>query len=166
MARSGLDALLVPHADEYQNEYLPPCNARLAWLTGFTGSAGLAVVARKAAALFVDGRYILQAPKQVDTEIFEVLQVPAAKLSDWVGKHLKPGAVLGFDPKLHAPGAIDELAKELEAKRIKLKPLSANLVDRVWGRARPGPPQGPSSRIPSSTPARRPRRSSPSCRRP
>ena len=68
MARAGVDAVLVPHADEYMNEYVPPCGQRLAWLTGFTGSAGLAVVARKAAALFVDGRYILQAPKQVDTE--------------------------------------------------------------------------------------------------
>jgi Xaa-Pro aminopeptidase len=142
MQRSGVDALLVPHADEYQNEYVPPCGARLAWLTGFTGSAGLAVVARKAAALFVDGRYILQAPKQVDTKIFEVLQVPAAKASDWVGRHLKPGAVLGFDPKLHTPGAVDELTKDLEARRIKLKPLPRNLVDRAWGRARPGPPRG------------------------
>jgi Xaa-Pro aminopeptidase len=142
MQRSGLDALLVPHADEYQNEYLPPCNARLAWLTGFTGSAGMAVVAGKAAALFVDGRYILQAPTQVDTRIFEVLQVPAAKLPDWVARHLKPGGVLGFDPALHAQDAIDELTKALATRRIKLKPLAGNLVDRVWGRARPAPPRG------------------------
>jgi Xaa-Pro aminopeptidase len=142
MQRSGLDALLVPHADEYQNEYLPPCNARLAWLTGFTGSAGMAVVARRSAALLVDGRYILQAPRQVDTSIFEVLQVPGARLADWLGRQLKPGAVIGFDPKLHAPGAIDDLTKDLEVRHIKLKPLAANLVDRVWGRARPAPPQG------------------------
>ena len=81
MTRLNVGALLVPHADEYMNEYVPPCGQRLAWLTGFTGSAGLAVVARKAAALFVDGRYILQAPKQVDTETFEVLQMPAAKVA-------------------------------------------------------------------------------------
>ena len=72
MAKAGIDAVLVPHADEYMNEYVPPSAERLAWLTGFTGSAGLAVVARKTAALFVDGRYVLQAPKQVDTGIFEV----------------------------------------------------------------------------------------------
>ena len=142
MARAGVDAVLVPHADEYMNEYVPPCGQRLTWLTGFTGSAGLAVIARKAAGLFVDGRYILQAPKQVDTSIFEVLQVPAAKLSDWLGKTLKAGAVVGFDPWLHAPVAMDELVKELESKRIKLKPLSKNLVDRVWGRKRPAPPRG------------------------
>jgi Xaa-Pro aminopeptidase len=142
MARAKLDAVLVPHADEYQNEYLPPCNARLAWLTGFTGSAGLAVVGRKAAALFVDGRYILQAPKQVDTGLFEVLQTPAAKPSEWIGRQLKVGAVVGFDARLHTPAAIDELTKELAAKRISLKPLSRNLVDRVWGRERPAPPRG------------------------
>ena len=142
MARAGLDAVLVPHADEYMNEYVPPCGQRLTWLTGFTGSAGLAVVARKAAALFVDGRYILQAPKQIDSSIFEVLQVPAAKLSDWLGKTVKAGAVVGFDPWLHAPVAMDELVKELESKRIKLKPLSKNPVDRVWGRRRPAPPRG------------------------
>ena len=142
MVQAGLDALLVPHADEYQNEYLPPCNARLAWLTGFTGSAALAVVARKAAALFVDGRYILQAPKQVDTGLFQVQQVPAAKPSAWIGSYLKTGAVLGFDPKLHAPAAVDELERELGTKRIKLKALSRNLVDRAWGRERPRPPQG------------------------
>ena len=78
--RAGVDAVLVPHADEYMNEYVPPCGQRLTWLTGFTGSAGMAVVARKAAALFVDGRYILQAPKQVDTDLFEILQIPAAKI--------------------------------------------------------------------------------------
>ncbi|KAB2920327.1 MAG: aminopeptidase P family protein [Hyphomicrobiaceae bacterium] len=141
MALAGLDALLVPHADEYMNEYLPPCAERLAWLTGFTGSAGLAVVARKSAALFVDGRYILQAPKQVDTSIFEVLQVPEASVADWIGKALKSGAVLGFDPWLHALSTIDELTKELEGKRIKLKALATNPVDQVWGRERPAPPR-------------------------
>ncbi len=143
MTRLNVGAVLVPHADEYMNEYVPPCGQRLAWLTGFTGSAGLAVVARKAAALFVDGRYILQAPKQVDTETFEVLQMPAAKVADWMGKHLKPGAAVGFDPRLHAPSTLDELEKELASKRIKLKALARNPIDRVWGRERPGPPRGP-----------------------
>ena len=119
-----IDAVLVPHADEYMNEYVPPSAQRLAWLTGFTGSAGLAVVTRNAAALFVDGRYVLQAPKQVDTKTFEVLQIPAAKISDWIGKHLKAGATVGFDPRLHAPSTLDELEKELGAKRIKLKALA------------------------------------------
>jgi Xaa-Pro aminopeptidase len=143
MAKAGIDALLVPHADEYMNEYLPPNAERLAWLTGFTGSAGLAVVARKTAALFVDGRYVLQAPKQVDTGVFEVLQIPEASLADWLGKALKAGGTLGFDPWLHAPSTMDELAKELKGKRIKLKALPKNPIDRIWGRARPAPPRGP-----------------------
>lgn len=142
MERAGVDAVLVPHADEYMNEYVPPCGQRLTWLTGFTGSAGMAVVTRKTAALFVDGRYLLQAPKQVDTEVFEVLQVPAAKPSDWIGKTLKAGAVVGFDPWLHASSAMDELIKELDGKRIKLKAVAKNPVDRLWGRARPAPPRG------------------------
>ncbi len=143
MARLNLDAVLVPHADEYMNEYLPPSNQRLAWLTGFTGSAGLAVVARKAAALFVDGRYILQAPQQVDTGAFEILQVPAAKPADWIAKSLKAGAVVGFDPRLISPAALDDLAKGLDGKRIKLKALGRNPVDTIWGRERPSLPQGP-----------------------
>jgi Xaa-Pro aminopeptidase len=142
MARSGVDALLVPHSDEYANEYLPACAERLAFVTGFTGSAGTAVVAKDGAALFVDGRYILQAPRQVDTKIFEVLQVGKVKVGEWLAKTLKASATIGFDPRLHAPGGIDDLTQELAAKRIKLKPLAGNLVDRLWGRARPGPPQG------------------------
>ena len=140
--RAGVDAVLVPHADEYMNEYVPPCGQRLTWLTGFTGSAGMAIVARKAAALFVDGRYILQAPRQVDTGLFEILQVPAAKAAEWIGKHLKTGAVVGFDPWLHAPVGVEDLEKELEGKRIKLKALAKNPVDRIWGKQRPAPPRG------------------------
>jgi Xaa-Pro aminopeptidase len=142
VARAGLDALLVPHADEYANEYLPACAERLAFVTGFTGSAGTAVIAKDRAALLVDGRYILQAPRQVDTRIFEVLQAGKAKLGEWLAGALKPGAVIGFDPKLHGPAGIDELAEELAPRRIKLTPLSRNLVDRLWGKARPPPPQG------------------------
>ncbi len=142
MARAGVDALLVPHADEYNNEYLAACAERLAFVTGFTGSAGMAIVAKDNAALFVDGRYILQAPRQVDTRIFEVLQIGKAKPSEWLAETLKPGAVIGFDPRLHAPGSVDELAQELEAKRIKLKPLASNPVDKLWGKGRPPPPRG------------------------
>jgi Xaa-Pro aminopeptidase len=142
MARAGVEALLVPHGDEYANEYLPACTQRLAFVTGFTGSAGTAVVAKDSAALFVDGRYILQAPLQVDTKVFEVLQLGKAKVGEWLAKALKPGSVIGFDPKLHPPGTVDGLAEELASRRIKLKPLATNLVDRLWGRQRPRPPQG------------------------
>jgi Xaa-Pro aminopeptidase len=142
MAKAGLDAVLVPRADEHQGEYVAPSAERLKWLTGFSGSAGLAVVGRTAAALFVDGRYVVQAPGQVDTRTFEVLQIPQAKLDEWLAKNLKSGGVVGFDPKLHTAAMIEELAKALQPKGIKLKALAANPVDRVWGRERPGPPRG------------------------
>ena len=142
MAKSGLDAVLVPRADEHQGEYVAPSAERLKWLTGFSGSAGLAVVGSKAAALFVDGRYVVQAPAQVDTGIFEVLQVPQARLDAWLVKHVKKGGTVGFDPKLHTVAMVEDLAKSL-AKGIKLKPLAPNPVDRVWGRARPPAPRAP-----------------------
>src|SRR4051812_31178336 len=82
MASAGLDAVLVPRADEHQGEYVAPRAERLAWLTGFTGSAGLAAVGRTTAALFVDGRYTVQAPTQVDTRTFEVLEVPKTAVTD------------------------------------------------------------------------------------
>jgi Xaa-Pro aminopeptidase len=142
MAKSKLAAVLVPRADEHQGEYVAPCAERLKWLTGFSGSAGMAVITRNAAALFVDGRYVTQAPAQVDTGIFEVLQVPEAKLSEWLFAHLKSGAAVGFDPWLHTAAVIEDLGKTLEPKGIKLKALGRNPVDRIWGRARPAPPLG------------------------
>jgi Xaa-Pro aminopeptidase len=126
----GVDAVLVPRADEHQGEYVPPSAERLAWLTGFTGSAGFAAVARSAAALFVDGRYIVQAPTQVDTSLFRILQVPQAKLSQWLIDTLKGGGVVGYDPWLHAEAAIADLGEALAPKGIKLKALSKNPVDR------------------------------------
>ncbi len=143
MAAAGVDAFLVPRADEHQGEYVPKCAERLAWLTGFTGSAGLAAVTKADAALFVDGRYVVQAPQQVDTAAFEVLLIPGAKLEDWLGTKLKAGAVVGFDPKLHTQNMIEDLAKHLEAKGIKLKALAGNLLDKAWGKARPAAPTSP-----------------------
>src|SRR5688500_11900424 len=101
MVKARLDALLVPRADEHQGEYVAASAERLKWLTGFSGSAGMAVVAREAAALFVDGRYVVQAPQQVDTGMLEVLQVPQAKLDDWLAANVAAGGIVGFDPRLH-----------------------------------------------------------------
>jgi Xaa-Pro aminopeptidase len=143
MVQRGLDAVLVPRADEHQGEYVAPSAERLRWLTGFSGSAGLAIIGRKAAALFVDGRYVVQAPQQVDTRTFQILEIPEAKPSEWLRAQLSSGGTVGFDPWLHTAGMIEELAKVLEPKGIKLKALPGNPVDRVWGRARPAPPRGP-----------------------
>jgi Xaa-Pro aminopeptidase len=143
MARRKLDAVLVPRADEHQGEYVASCAERLAWLTGFTGSAGLAIITHKAAAVFVDGRYVIQARDQLDQRTFEVLDVPQAKPHEWLKAKLAAGAVVGFDPRLHTPAMIEEQAQLLGSKGLKLKPLAANPVDRIWGRARPAPPMGP-----------------------
>ena len=142
MAAAGLDAFLVPRADQFQGEYVPPSAERLRWLTGFSGSAGLAVLGRRGAGLFVDGRYTIQARDQVDTSIFEILQAPDQKLSDWLAKHLPKGGAVGFDPWLHTAAGVEELGKTLKAKGIALKPVRRNLVDRAWGKARPTSPNG------------------------
>ena len=143
MLRAGIDAFLVPRADEHQGEYVPQSAERLAWLTGFTGSAGLAVVTQSDGAVFVDGRYLVQAPRQVDTDTFEVQLIPGARLDEWISAKLRAGAVVGFDPKLHPQAMIEDLAKSLAAKHIKLKALSRNPLDVAWGKARPAAPQSP-----------------------
>ncbi|HEX7075422.1 MAG TPA: aminopeptidase P family protein [Hyphomicrobiaceae bacterium] len=142
MAQLGVDALLVPRADEHQGEYVPASAERLKWVTGFSGSAGLAVIARQSAALFVDGRYTVQARAQVDTKTFEILQVPQARPSDWLSQKLKSGAVVGFDPRLHTVSEVERLTDALAERGIKLRPLSRNPVDRLWGANRPPPPAG------------------------
>ena len=91
LKRRKLAAFLVPRTDEYQNEYVPPVGERLYWLTGFSGSAGLAIIQKKQAALFVDGRYTLQAGTQVDGGVFEVLQMPNVRPSEWLAEHSKKG---------------------------------------------------------------------------
>src|SRR5262249_45928854 len=107
MARLKLDAVLVPRADEHQGEYVPPSAERLRWLTGFSGSAGFAVIARRGAALFVDGRYTIQAQSEVDTGLFEIRQLPKHKLTDWLLRHLSTGSAVGFDPWLHTVAGIE-----------------------------------------------------------
>ncbi len=127
-----LKGLLVPHSDEHQNEYLAPQFERLAWLTGFTGSAGTAVVLDKDAALFVDGRYILQARAQADPALFEVLQTPEAKASNWIAEKLGKSGSVGYDPALHTVREIERLTETLAKSGIKLVPVETNLIDAIW----------------------------------
>ena len=101
MGRQGLWGFIVPHADEYQNEYLPACAERLAWITGFSGSAGTAVVMQDEAAIFVDGRYIIQVETQVNPKVFVPHHFTEWPVSEWLGSVLKPGQKLGYDPWLH-----------------------------------------------------------------
>ena len=143
MGKAGLDAMLIPHGDEYNNEYVPACAGRLAFISGFTGSAGLAAVTHKAAALFVDGRYAVQAPTEVDGSIYAVKGLPGKELKPWLFEQLKRGGIVGFDPRLHTIAEIEHLMASLAQRGVKLKPVRANLVDRVWGSERPAPPCEP-----------------------
>ena len=137
-----LDGFLVPHSDEHQNEFLPPSAERLRWLTGFSGSAGTAIVLDNAAVLFVDGRYTLQARDQSDTAIFEVLQIPEAKASNWLATKLPKGGVVGYDPKLHTIKEIERLTESLGKAGITLAPQATNPIDLLWS-DRPAPPAAP-----------------------
>jgi Xaa-Pro aminopeptidase len=143
MAKSKLDAVLIPRADRHQGEYVPPSAERLRWLTGFTGSAGIAVVTKKAAVLMVDGRYTVQAAAETDTGVFEVSLLPRAKLAEWLAGALARGQLIGFDPWNHTAGEISRLKLALASKGIRLKALAKNPIDTLWGKERPKPPSGP-----------------------
>jgi Xaa-Pro aminopeptidase len=132
LKRRKLKGLIVPHSDEHQNEFLSPPAERLAWLTGFTGSAGVAIVLETEAVLFVDGRYTLQASAQTDPALFEVLQTPEAKPSSWISEKLGRGAAIGYDPSLHTIGEIERLTRTLSKSGIKLVPVEDNLIDLIW----------------------------------
>jgi Xaa-Pro aminopeptidase len=132
LAGRGLDGFIVPRADEHQGEYVPPRGQRLAWLTGFTGSAGLAIVLRDRAALFVDGRYTLQAGAQVDTGLFEIHHLIEEPPAEWAATALQPGAVLAYDPWLHTPHEVERFRSGAEMAGAVLCAVPENPLDRVW----------------------------------
>ncbi|PDT87023.1 X-Pro aminopeptidase [Bradyrhizobium sp. Y36] len=142
LARRKLTGFVVPRADQQQNEYVPPSEERLAWLTGFTGSAGFAVVLSQEAALFVDGRYTLQAAKQVDAKAWAVESLIDPPPESWVSAHLKAGDRLGFDPWLHTFAAAERLSAACAKAGAELVAVDSNPVDAVW-QDRPQPPLAP-----------------------
>ncbi|WP_441232453.1 aminopeptidase P family protein [Bradyrhizobium sp. 1200_D9_N1_1] len=142
LARRKLTGFVIPRADQQQNEYVAPSEERLAWLTGFTGSAGLAVVLTREAALFVDGRYTIQAAKQVDAKAWAVESLIDPPPESWVSAHLKAGDRLGFDPWLHTFAAAERLAAACTRAGAELVAVDSNPVDAVW-HDRPQPPLAP-----------------------
>jgi Xaa-Pro aminopeptidase len=142
LARRGLDGFIVPRADKYQNEYVPPCAERLAWLTGFTGSAGLALVLADRAVIFVDGRYQVQVGEEVDSAIFAVEHLVERPPPAWIEANLSAGKKLGYSPWLHTVEGAERLAKACAAARAGLVAVADNPVDAVWT-DRPAPPLGP-----------------------
>jgi Xaa-Pro aminopeptidase len=143
MAAQGLDALLVPHEDEHQNEYLPPANDRLGWATGFTGSAGAAVIFQDKAAIFVDGRYTLQVRDQVDTQTFEIRDLVDGGVGAYLEEAAGAGQAIGYDPRLHSPDALERLRAAAAKAGATLTPVPRNPLDEAWGGARPAQPAAP-----------------------
>jgi Xaa-Pro aminopeptidase len=142
LARRKLTGFVIPRADQQQNEYVAPSEERLAWLTGFTGSAGLAIVLGLKAAVFVDGRYTLQAAKQVDSNAWSVEPLVDPPPENWLDRHLAAGDRLGFDPWLHTSAAADRLAAACTKAGAELIAVDSNPLDSVWTE-RPPPPLGP-----------------------
>nr|WP_281426501.1 aminopeptidase P family protein [Paracoccus bogoriensis] len=141
MAARGLDGVIVPRADAHQGEYVADADARLAWLTGFTGSAGFAVVLADRAGVFIDGRYRVQVRDQIDLRHFAPVNWPETCLSDWLSEGLPQGGRVGFDPWLHSRRDIEALEKALHGTAIALIALDENPVDAIWT-DRPAPPVG------------------------
>src|SRR5579864_185257 len=141
LKRRGLDGFVVPRADRQQNEYLPASEERLAWLTGFTGSAGAAIVLAERAALFVDGRYTVQAKAQIDAKLFSIEHLVDNPPDQWLENNLKSGAKLGYDPWLHTTENAEKLRKAGAAAGAELVAVDQNPIDALW-KGRPAPPAG------------------------
>jgi Xaa-Pro aminopeptidase len=136
-----LDGFLVPRADAHQNEYVAPCEERLAWLTGFTGSAGFSIVLRDKAALFVDGRYTIQARGQVDPRAFEIAPLEKTPPADWLARNARKKARIGYDPWLHTPAQVARYEAAAQRAGAELIAVESNPIDALW-RDRPAPPRG------------------------
>lgn len=138
----GLDGFLVPHEDEHQNEYLPDANERLAWVSGFTGSAGAALILKQSAILFADGRYTLQSREQTDPAVFDIVDFTATAMAEQVAAQPR-GSVIGYDPRLHSPAALKALETAATGAGVFLKAVDVNPIDLAWGAARPAQPLTP-----------------------
>lgn len=141
LKKQKLDGFIVPHEDEYQNEYLPASTDRLQWLSGFTGSAGAAVVMQDKAAMFVDGRYVIQIKQQVDNDLFDYERLEDG-VAKWLRENVKKGQVIGYDPKLHSPSALAQLIEAIELAGGKAKAMEPNPIDVAWT-DRPPMPMSP-----------------------
>ncbi len=139
LAEQRLDGLILPLTDEHRSEYLPAAAQRLAWLTGFTGSAGLVIVLPERAALFVDGRYTLQAAAELDPALYERRHVTEEPPAKWLAEHLKPDQRLGFDPKLHTKPEVERYRRACAKAGGELVPCPTNPVDAIWATRPPAP---------------------------
>lgn len=130
LERRGLDGFIIPHADEYQGEYVPPYAQRLAWLTGFTGSAGLAIVHRNNSTIFVDGRYTIAVREQIDQNLFKICHISECPPEKWLSE--QPAAKLGYDSWLHTPKDLDKLKAACKKAGSELISCKNNPIDAIW----------------------------------
>ena len=142
LAHRDLAGFLVPHADEYLGEYIPAHSLRLEWLTGFSGSAGLAMVLADAATILVDGRYVLQVREQVPADLFSFRHVSDESATDWIAETLPKGGRLGYDPWHFTEGRLKSLAAACGRAGGQLVPVESNPIDAVWT-DQPPPPATP-----------------------
>jgi Xaa-Pro aminopeptidase len=138
MAEANYDALVIPRADEYLGEYIPAHNERLRWVCGFTGSAGMVIVLRDKAAIFVDGRYTVQVRREVSGDLFEYHHLVEEPHARWLTKELPAGARVACDPRLHNLAWYRDTGKTLSGAQLELVADSDNLIDRCW-QDRPAP---------------------------
>lgn len=138
LARQGLEGFIVPRADEHLGEYVPASAERLAWISGFTGSAGLAVVLADRAAVFTDGRYVLQLDQQTDPALWERRHITEDPPPAWIAANTKAGERIGYDPLLISEEA---LARYTDAHLVMV-PVETNPIDAAWT-DRPAPPAAP-----------------------
>ncbi len=138
----GLAGFVVPRADRQQNEYLPASEERLTWLTGFTGSAGAAIVLIDKAAVFVDGRYTVQADAQVDKAVFAIEHLVDVPPSQWLAKNAKADGKIGYDPWLHTSEGVERLKQAAADAGAEFVAVDSNPIDALW-QDRPAPPSGP-----------------------
>lgn len=142
MQKEGVEGFLLPVNDPFMGEYLPECYRRLPWLTGFTGSAGMVAVLPEKAALFVDGRYTIQAEMEVEASLYDIHNSGDLRPEQWLAQEIEtPGFIVGYDPWLHTENSIRQIRKVLEKQEIHLAPMEHNPVDRIW-EERPGAPDG------------------------
>jgi Xaa-Pro aminopeptidase len=138
----GLNGFIIPRMDAYQGEFVSESAERVAWLSGFTGSAGVALVLEDQAAVMTDGRYLIQVTQQVDPELFETGDSTKVSIAEWLTNHAQGGDIIGYDPWLHTPAQIEKIEKDLAGKNIQLKAVKKNPVDEVW-EDRPSAPLSP-----------------------
>ncbi|KQT34780.1 X-Pro aminopeptidase [Sphingomonas sp. Leaf412] len=132
LTRNRLDGFVVPLTDEHMSEYVGAYAQRLAWLTGFQGSAGTAAVLPEAAAIFTDGRYTLQVREQVSADDWQYVAVPDTSVAAWLGTHAPGGARIGYDPWLHTRAWVEEARRAMAAVGGELVAVDANPVDAIW----------------------------------